>query len=205
MKLVAKEAGKQHTIDYINVECTEEEWIEQNGSTVNLARTTGVAAICSVPVPGAQSGGNRSLSVINDGLYFTDFGNLKQQYDTFLGFDANGNLIDKTYEDFFGYTFDREYAFKKLKWQEGGHWQGGGWFANGSLRVEVKRGDEWIGVDFTLDKEYPDANDVSAFGQFGEWYTFTLKNAEKGTGIRIIGTPGGSQKLVSCAELEVYA
>lgn len=205
LKLVAKEAGKQHTIDYINVECTEEEWIEQNGSTVNLARTTGVAAICSVPVPGAQSGGNRSLSVINDGLYFTDFGNLKQQYDTFLGFDANGNLIDKTYEDFFGYTFDREYAFKKLKWQEGGHWQGGGWFANGSLRVEVKRGDEWVSVDFTLDKEYPDANDVSAFGQFGEWYTFTLKNAEKGTGIRIIGTPGGSQKLVSCAELEVYA
>ena len=60
-------------------------------------------------------------------------------------------------------------------------------------------------VEYNITPAYPVANDLSSFGPFGEIYTFELKTPVKGDGIRLIGTPGGYQKLISCGELEVYA
>ncbi|MGN1094516.1 MAG: ADP-ribosylglycohydrolase family protein, partial [Candidatus Neoclostridium sp.] len=205
LEIVALEEGKQYPIEYITAECTEEEYYSNLPQNVNYARLKSATPICSVTTPGVGAGGSPVLSVINDGKYFTDFGNLKQQYDTFLGFDNDGNLIDKPFDDYFGYQFDRTFTFGKIVFQEGGHWGGGGWFANGDVRVEVLIDGVWTNVEYSLDKTYPNGNTLDVFGSFGEFYTFTLSRQVQGTGIRVIGTPGGYQKLASCAEMEVYA
>lgn len=184
--------------------CSEDEYYESITPDTNLARTYFAKPICSVMTPGPGSGGNPSLSVINDGRYFTDFNNLYQQYDTFLGY-SDGKEIPKDFEDYVGYTFSREFTFGKIVFQEGGHWSGGGWFDGGHIRVEVRVGGEWKSVEYNITPAYPAANDLSSFGPFGEIYTFELKTPVKGDGIRLIGTPGGYQKLISCGELEVYA
>lgn len=204
LEIVALEDGMQYPIEYISIECTEDEYYENLPKNVNYARLKGVKPICSVTTPGVGAGGSPVLSVINDGKYFTDFGNLKQQFDTFLGFAADGSLIEKTFDDYFGYEFDRTFTFGKIVFQEGGHWAGGGWFANGDIRVEVLIDGVWTNVEYSLDKPYPKGNSLGDFGAFGEIYTFTLDRKTEGTGIRIIGTPGGYQKLASCAEMEVY-
>ncbi len=205
LKIVTMSDNAQHVFDFIRLECSEEEWKEFNPQKVNIAREDGVSVICSVMTPGAASGGNKDINVIRDGVYFTDFSNLKQQYDTFLGFDESGVLIPKDFEDYIGYEFSEEKTFASLMFQEGGHWAGGGWFANGTLRVEVKVNGAWQKVDVDFSKEYPNSNKISGLGIWAEKYTITLKTPITGTAIRLIGTAGGEQKLISCAELEVYA
>ena len=205
LKIVTMSDNAQHVFDFVRLECSEEEWKELNPTTVNIAREEGVTIIASVMTPGAASGGNKDISIIRDGAYFTNFNDLKQQYDTFLGFDSNGALIPKDYEDYIGYEFSEEKTFTSLMFQEGGHWAGGGWFANGTIRVEVKVDGTWQEVATTFSKAYPNANQVGSFGVFGEKFTITLKTPTTGTAIRLIGTAGGPQKLISCAELEVYA
>jgi hypothetical protein len=195
----------QHVFDFIRLECSEEEWKELNPTKVNIAREDGVTIIASVMTPGAAGGGNKDISIIKDGAYFTNVSDRKQQYDTFLGFDSNGALIPKDYEDYIGYEFSEEKTFTSLMFQEGGHWDGGGWFANGTIRVEVKVDGTWQEVATTFSKPYPNANQKGSFGGFGEKFTITLKTPTTGTAIRLIGVAGGPQKLISCAELEVYA
>lgn len=211
LEIIALDEGKQHLIEYASIACSKaeylsylEEYYASLPAGTNLAQVKGVKVICSVMTPGPGSGGNPSVSVINDGKYFTDFSNLKQQYDTFLGFDNAGKLVEKNFDDYFGFTYDAELTFGKVIFHEGGHWNGGGWFANGDVRVEVLTDDGWVNAEYSIDKPYPVGNTLADFGPFGETYTFTLKNKTKGKGIRIIGTPGGSQKLASCAEMEVY-
>lgn len=190
-------------VESIAAEVSEEEFLGSITSETNLARQYFATPICSVMTPGPGAGGNPSLSVINDGLYFTDFNNLKQQYDTFLGYE-NGVEVPKEFEDYIGYTFSHEFTLSKIVFQEGGHWAGGGWFADGTLRVEIFTGGEWKSVGFEVSPAYPDGNQLGDFGAFGETYVFTIINPEKASGIRLIGTPGGYQKLISCAEMEVY-
>ena len=70
--------------------------------------------------------------------------------------------------------------------------------------LEHYDGGEWKSVGFEVSPAYPDGNQLGDFGAFGETYVFTIINPEKAYGIRLIGTPGGYQKLISCAEMEVY-
>ncbi len=201
LRLVSKESGKWHAVDYAVTECSEEEYYSD--ASLNLARTPAATVIGSVPSPwGSGNGGNHNLGVICDGNYFT--GDLQSQNDTFLGYDGNGKEIDKNFEDYYGYTFSREFSVKRIVFQEGAQWDQGGWFADGSLRVEALVDGVWTRVGFTASPLYPNGSTHAEFGENGEMYTFLLTQPVVCEGIRIIGTPGGRQKFVSCGELEVY-
>lgn len=75
----------------------------------------------------------------------------------------------------------------------------GGWFTD--LAVEVRQDGEWIEVDaLAISPEYP-------FGpSAGARTTYELRFAETwGDGVRIVGTPGGSARFTSIAELAASA
>lgn len=140
-------------------------------------------------------GGNPNIGVIADGVR-PDPGNASdsQQFDTYhWGADATDQWI--------GYTFDEEHTFGMVVFQEGNHFNNGGWFANG-LRIQVQRDGQWVDAEYTGDA-YPVSNSRDDFGEPFEIFYFKL-NDETGTGIRLYGTPGGAEYFISCAELEVY-
>lgn len=101
--------------------------------------------------------------------------------------------------DWWGYTWPRNYNMNKLVYTTGQMFGDGGWFSSG-LKVQVRRNFEW--VDATNVEVSPDYPYSSAAGP-NKSYTFTFDDTW-GDGIRIIGTPGGSAKFTSIAELEVY-
>lgn len=202
VKLTCLEEGKFHSIDYINVVCTEEEYY--NSPTLNLARTKASKPITSVYAPLGTGAGGGSIGVICDGYYFKQGDHSSTQYDSFLGF-AGSSLIAKDYEDYIGYEFSKTFSVGKIIFVEGGHWGAdGGWFADGSMRVEALIDGEWVSVDYQISPLYPNSNSLSDFGVGGEVYTITV-NVKAANGIRLIGNPGGNYKLISCSELEVYA
>ncbi len=201
LKITTLEQGKWHTIDYIEVECSEDEYYASEN--LNLARTKIATPIASINGAIGTGSGSGALSVIRDGVYYTG-GHSSTQYDTYLGRDGAGGLIPHDFEDYVGYTFSRSVDVKKLIFNEGGHWgTDGGWFANGTMRVEVLVDGEWINVNYQITPSYPNSNTLGAFGAAGEVFeiTFDKINVE---GVRIIGMPGGNNKLISCGELEVY-
>lgn len=158
----------------------------------NIA-SKGTAAASVVPQGG---GGNTDINVIADGVR-PDAGNAsdKQQFDTYRW------TAEKT-EQWIGYTFEEEHTIGMVVFQEGNHFVNGGWFENG-LRLQVLRDGVWTDVEAAGSPEYPVADDRASFGEPFEVFNFFLDN-ETCTGVRVIGTPGGSECFVSCAELEVY-
>lgn len=200
LRLTALDDGKWHSVDYAEIECTEDEYYDAEG--INYARTAAATPICSVPAPLGTGAGGGGIGVICDGMYFT--GHSSTQYDSFLGFKNDGTLYPKDYEDYVGYSFDRPLTLSKLVFQEGGHWgDDGGWFANGDLRVQVYFDGQWRDIAFDISPSYPIGNSNAALGAQGSFYTFTFEPIQA-DGVRIIGAPGGRQKLISCGELEVY-
>ena len=71
------------------------------------------------------------------------------------------------------------------------------------MRVEALINGIWTAVEYNISPSYPNSNQLSSFGLAGETYVITV-NVEAAQGIRLIGTPGGNNKLISCGELEVY-
>ena len=140
-------------------------------------------------------GGNPDIGSIADGIRpVPGAGTNMDQFDTYhWGADAS--------EQWIGYTFGEEHTFGMVVFQEGNHFTDGGWFAGG-LHIQVQRDGAWSDVDYTGDA-YPASSDREAFGESFETFYFYLNN-ETGTGIRLYGTPGGSSRFISCAELEVY-
>jgi hypothetical protein len=118
------------------------------------------------------------------------------QYDTYV----DGTLTPSQY---IGYTFGSSKTFSKLVFQEGMHFLDGGWFSNGSLKVQVRNGTTWANVSANVTPAYPDGNDSERFGSGFETYTFEL-NTIQGNGIRISGNAGGSSQFISVAELQVF-
>ncbi len=204
LKLTTLEEGKWHSVDYVEVVGSEDEYYATEG--LNYARTPAATAICSVISPLGTGAGGGGIKVINDGVYFGANMHSSIQYDSYLGRDDTGANIPKDFEDYVGYTFSREFTLTKLVFNEGGHWGiDGGWFANGTMRVEVLIGDVWTAVDFDISPEYPNGNDTSTFNKVNEGGVYTLTfNAVNAKGVRLIGTAGGSAKIISCGELEVY-
>lgn len=161
---------------------------------------TNVAAqgtiIASVTSPTGT--GSRSIEVIRDGVKPpVGSSDSSQQYDSFDGNHAAGT-------EYYGYTFSSPQTFTKLVFQEGKHFADGGWWANGSLKVQVRQGGNWRDVSASPIPPYPNGDSQGAFGSSFETYTFNLDNI-LGDGIRIIGTNGGSSHFVSIGELEVWA
>jgi len=156
--------------------------------------------LCSVAAPAGS--GSKDINVIRDGVKPAkgSWANL-QQYDTYTGAISSG-------EDYIGYLFEKNYKISALNLTEGIHFENGGWFADGSIRVEIYQIDAvtkvgaWKAVDFTVSPEYPTGNAMSAFGAGFEEYKFSFDEVEC-AGIRLIGKAGGSATFISVAELEV--
>lgn len=201
VRLTSLEEGKFHSIDYINVVCTEDEYYSD--TTLNIARTKAATPVTSVYAPIGTGAGGGGIGAICDGYYYKQGDHSSLQYDSFYGFTGSA-LIPKEHEDFIGYEFSRTFSIGKLIFNEGGHWgTDGGWFADGTMRVEALINGAWTAVEYNISPSYPNSNQLSSFGLAGETYVITV-NVEAAQGIRLIGTPGGNYKLISCGELEVY-
>jgi hypothetical protein len=135
--------------------------------------------------------GNRSLSVIGDGV-FPPIGsaNKTQEYDTYTGTTRT--------EDWIGYQFAATQSFGSLVYQPGIQFSDGGWFT--SVQVQVLQSGAWVNVpNLTMTPTYR-GNDGTNF----ETYTFSFPSIS-GTGIRLDGAPGGKNTFISIGELRVYA
>lgn len=204
LRLTAREDGRWHSVDYATVVCSADEYYDAVG--LNYARTAAATAIASVLTPLGAGAGGGGLGCIHDGLYFADGMHSSKQYDSYLGRNGSGVNYPKTGDDYVGYEFDRELTVGRIVFNEGGHWgEDGGWFANGSLRVEALIGGVWTNIAYNITPAYPNGDSYAAMGGNGGGGTYTLTFAQtKARGIRLIGTPGGANKLISCGELEVY-
>lgn len=202
LRLTALEQGKWHSIDRAEVICSEDEYYAAEG--LNYARTHAATAIASVVTPLGSGAGGGGLGCINDGSYYAQGMHSSMQYDSYLGRDGSGVDYPKTGEDYIGYTFDRELTVGRVVFNEGGHWgNNGGWFADGQIGIEVLVNGKWQQVQADITPTYPFGDSEAVHGEGGKTYTFTFGEIAA-TGVRLIGTPGGVQKLISCGELEVY-
>ncbi len=118
------------------------------------------------------------------------------QYDTYVGRADD-------HEEYFGYMFDIPYSVSALIFTDGAHFSNGGWFKDGSLRVEVYRNGEWTNAPFTASPEYPNSDSMGKFKSNYRTYTLTLSEPVTCDGIRIIGMAGGDQHFTSISELQV--
>jgi len=158
----------------------------------NLAGRGQIIASVMRPV----GGGSRNPETIRDGIYSkSDAGNSKLQFDTF---DAGKG----SQTEHIGYAFKERYRFRTIVFEEGKHFGNGGWFASGSLKVEVRDDGVWRKVPAQITPAYPKGNTKSDFGEPSETYTIALDAS--GDGIRLIGLAGGSKPFISVGELEVY-
>ena len=159
----------------------------------NIASQGTIIATVTNPI----GGGNHNIEIIRDGIKpEVGSSNSNQQYDTYA---ANGTVHD----EYVGYTFGQSKTFNRMVFQEGINFVDGGWFANGTLKVQVLQGGTWTDVASTVSPLYPNANSQGTFGQNYETYSITF-NSVTGDGIRLYGRAGGSANFISTGELEVY-
>ncbi len=141
--------------------------------------------------------GCKDIEIIRDGIIpKSGESHEKVQYDTFT------NRSDE-HEEYFGYMFRRSYTVSSLSFTEGAHFSNGGWFKDGSIRVEVLIDGNWMTVETDVNPAYPNGNAQGKFGKNYQTYTFTLKTPTSCSGIRIIGSAGGDANFSSAAELSV--
>ncbi|MBI5472051.1 MAG: immunoglobulin domain-containing protein [Ignavibacteriae bacterium] len=156
------------------------------GGSPNDVTSTG-NPLASVLNPTGE--GNKDIETIRDGVT-PALGSTSSadQYDT-----ENG-VTTKTLE-WVGYVYLSAFTFTALEFQEGLHSLRGGYFS-GPPRVEVRVGDEWREVrGLQITPTY----DAGAAPNYQK-YRLTFDSAS-GNAIRIAGTPGGSHKYISIAEL----
>ena len=154
--------------------------VKQAGTPISFATPTGA--------------GNPSLEVIRDGdKPPVGTTTALRQFDTWNGGAARPI-------DWVGYTFPQDYDFGRVVFQAGIAFAEGGWFEQGALTVQVRRGGTWIDVTgFASTPAYPGPGGAS-------FATYTLDFQQiSGDGIRIYGAPGGAEDFISVGELEVFA
>lgn len=190
IRITSEQNEKWHAVDAVRVDMPKEAYV----LNYNLALVGEI--ICSVPNP--TGGGNRDLNVIrNEKIYpVGTTGAGPAQYDSMCG-SGRGYF-------YMGYSFAEELPFSKLVFQEGDTWFDGGWFSDGDLRVQVRRGGAWRDVVLTQPVGYPVSDAREDFGQSCEIYTFAFEEIS-GDAIRLIGMTGGSSNFVSVSQIEVYA
>ena len=147
--------------------------------------------VCSVTKP--EGGGSKDITVICDGAAGT---NASTQYDTY----TKKPVGDEAY---IGYIYTSPKTVTGIKFIEGMHFDNGGWFAGGDIRVEIYTGSEWKSAETEISTPYPNGNEKKAFGGNFDVYEFTLKTPSECSGVRIIGTAGGTAKFISVSELTV--
>lgn len=155
--------------------------------------------ICTVTAPAGT--GSKNLETLRDGVVPSvgTYATVKQ-FDTF-----NNNISPHT--EYIGYVFLTAFNVDKVVFTEGMHFNNGGWFDDGSLKLQllVKNGDsaEWVTVTSQSTPEYPVGNEQNDFGKSFETYTFEFDKTEC-LGVRLIGDAGGISHFISVGELEVY-
>lgn len=150
-----------------------------------------VFTICSVTAP--QGGGSKDLSVIYDGKKGI---NSATQYDTYRKDSVAA-------EAYVGYLYTKERRVSYIEFTEGGHFDDGGWFKNGDIRVELYIDGEWVSDEISVSPAYPKGDEKGIFGKNYETYIFALKTPTECRGVRIIGAAGGSAGFISVSEITV--
>ncbi|MCI0437699.1 MAG: hypothetical protein L0177_01030 [Chloroflexi bacterium] len=122
---------------------------------------------------------------------FLNDGNLEQSEDSW---DGDGKATD-----WWGYTWPRQYNMNEVVYAPGKMFgTDGGWFLD--IKVQIRQNFDWVDVgDLAVSPSYPGDSKAGS----NQTYAFTFAEAA-GDGVRIIGTPGGTAKFTSIAELEVY-
>ncbi|HYD49885.1 MAG TPA: PKD domain-containing protein, partial [Terriglobales bacterium] len=146
--------------------------------------------IAAVQSPGG--GGSTDIEVIRDGDK-PPVGNEEslRQYDTYDGPETAN-------EDWIGYEFTESHDFTRVVFQEGRHFEDGGWFA--TLTVQVRQGGVWQNITgLAISPPYPGINNGVTY----ETYTLDFPSVT-GDAIRIYGVPGGASTFISVGELEVF-
>ena len=164
------------------------------GEAQNIAKFGSFVA--TVMSPTGQ--GNKDLEVIRDGVKpKIGSGDNSTQFDTY-----NNNAGPD--EQYYGYTFGANVDFTQLVYQTGNIFLDGGWFKNGSLKVQVRVNGAWTDVPAAVSPAYPNSDAPADFGSSYQTYTFTLDHVQ-GDGIRLYGTVGGAGRFISIGELEAWA
>ncbi len=97
-------------------------------------------------------------------------------------------------QDYWGYTWDKAYNMNKVVYTTGRIFPDGGNFKD--MKIQVRQNFNWVDVTGFSMSPGPTPGDYVT-------YTFTF-NDIVGDGVRLIGTPGGTECFTSIAELEVY-
>ncbi len=161
------------------------------GTERNLAPFSAITVSDTTPT----GGGSKDVNVIRDGKKV--FGNTLQ-YDTFVG-------LLSPHDDYIGYLFTGEFKLSSLVYTEGIHYDNGGWFADGTLRVEALIDGTWQTINVAPAPAYPVGNAISVFGASLEVFTFDFgTEGLTCAGIRLAGTAGGEAAFINCTEMEVY-
>ncbi|MBP3321178.1 MAG: ADP-ribosylglycohydrolase family protein [Clostridia bacterium] len=177
-------------------EAVAEKTFKVTGTPVN---PTGRTVICYVSMPGG--GGSKDIGVIYDGVApDAKTGKDNLQYDTYKVLDPVKNPDLTAY---IGYVYDEDTTVSKVVFTEGGHFGNGGWFKNGTLKIQLLIDGKWTDAGYTSDKDYPVSDKRSDFGDPFETFTFTLDKATQCQGIRLYGLAGGDASFISVSELEI--
>lgn len=149
--------------------------------------------IITVSTTDPTGGGSRDFSVISDGVN-AQGGSM--QYDTYKGPRTDVS-------EYFGILYKETVTVTSVKFQEGAHSSDGGWFKNGTLKIEVLVDGEWKEAASNVAEVYPYGNFQTNFGSAYETYDFVLNTPTACQGVRLIGLAGGSGGWVSVGELTV--
>jgi hypothetical protein len=153
-------------------------------SNANLALVQGVRAISKSTQFGSLCGLN-CADQLNNGV----LNNSEDDYDE-----------EEKQTDWWGYKWPVPYTFDEVAYQTGTMFTNGGWFAS-NLQVQVLQNGQWVAVpqNVYVTPAYP----YSSGAQSQATYTFDFPSVS-GTGVRIIGTPGGTSYFTSIGQLGVY-
>ncbi len=157
------------------------------------------SAIIIVSENNPNGAGNKDIEIIRDGksaAVGSSGNHATEQYDTFT------NRGDD-HEEYYGYIFRGEVEVASVTFTEGCHFDNGGWFKDGTLRLELLIDGEWTDAEATVSPKYPSGDSMGLFGSNYQSYKFTPSSATKCTGIRVIGMAGGSAHFTSVSELAV--
>jgi hypothetical protein len=203
--LLASYSGLGDAMHEMSLTTLDEAWVAIDYLEIDIGKNTYSAhydlaplgeVVTSVPKP--TGGGNKDLNVIrNERVYAVGTSGLgAAQYDSYDGY-AHQNVF------WMGYSFKETFSLSKLVLQTGDVFQDGGWWKNGSLKVQIFANDAWSDVTLSNDPAYPVGDAPANFTASGI-YTF-LFPATECSGIRLSGDAGGTSTFVAISQIEVFS
>lgn len=165
--------------------------VEGNSEKVAFDNADAPNIVCGTTSP--TGGGNKNIAIITDGVKGTGG---SQQYDTYAG-------VRPDTAEYFGYIYREKVTVTGIEYTEGAHSADGGWFKNGTLKVEALINGVWTEVASNAASIYPNGDKLSVFGGGYETFNITLDAPVECEGIRLAGVAGGTSGWVGISELTV--